>query len=211
MGRVADLLHGRRHVLDARVGRRRPDDRRSAQPDLADVLRGSRRPRGSRVPDQDRAQRRVDARAAHQPQRDERRGAGRARRRGGLALQLPHAEPPLPRDRSLLRHDVRHVAPIGRRVADLEQEDRAEERLHPAGARRVPRLTPIDSTRNTGRRGHVHLQDCTELRGRGHPLHRLQGRREGARRRVPREDQPADGLFRRRVRHLQVPRGERQL
>ncbi len=35
--------------------------------------------------------------------------------------------------------------------------------------------------------------------------------REGARCRLSREDQPADGLLRWRVRHLQVPRRERQL
>ena len=208
---MAGLLYRGRHLLDAGLGRRRPLDRRSRAPDLADVLPRPGRSGGSRVPHQDRAQQRFDAGAAHRPQRHQCGGAGRARRRGRRALQLPHTQPPLPGHRSLLRHDVRHAAQGRRRPADLVQEDRAEERLHPRCSTSITSDADRFRTERKWRSFHVQLQHCIELRGRRYPLHRMQGRREGARCRLPRPYQPADGLLRRCVRHLQVPCRKRQL
>jgi hypothetical protein len=88
-----------------------------------------------------------------------------------------------------------------RRLPDRPQEDRPEERLHPPGHRRLPRLTGAGDDMSSYRialnfeDGVTRIIEC--------------GAKESPGRGVPPTHQPAHGLLRRRVRHLQVPRRER--
>ena len=99
------------------------------------------------------------------------------RRPGRGALQLVHAVLPLQDDRHLLRHVVLHARHLGPGAAHQEQEGRPEERLHPPRRRHLPRLI-VGASSGDGD-GHE-LPDRAELRGRRHPLHRVQAERDSS-------------------------------
>ena len=140
------------------------------------------------------------ARAAHLPQHQQRRDPGAARRIVRRALQLGHAELPL-QDRptpyfgtSFYTLDTPATQPLIKK-----QEGRAEERLHP------PRRRHLSHLRSHEDSGDDHeLQDRAELRGRGHPLHRVQRPTRRSPTPPTAQDQHPARLPRRRLRHLQV-------